>query len=213
MHQGPGAGLGAQPLLLSGDDPDQGCEPDRALRGFGDRAANGAAAWSIMTASAKAKAASRAGSSSPTGSGSTATMSPRCAGCCRRRGLPSMPMCISCARRRCWRRSPRRSPSCSRRIIIGERMEGMLKSYDFVTRRDARLFLAAPAAGRARFATSRSTMSSATRAPPRRSSARAGGARIQVRRVVGDARCALSCLCRAEAHSARRLRAAGQEHV
>ena len=39
----------------------------------------------------------------------------RCAVCCRRRALPSMPMCISCARRRCWRRSPRRSPSCSRR--------------------------------------------------------------------------------------------------
>ena len=32
MHQGPGAGLGAQSLLLSGDDPDQGREPDRALR-------------------------------------------------------------------------------------------------------------------------------------------------------------------------------------
>ena len=36
MHQGPGAGLGAQSLLLSGDDPAQGREPDRALRGPGD---------------------------------------------------------------------------------------------------------------------------------------------------------------------------------
>ena len=35
MQQGPGAGLGAQPLLLSGHDPDQGRQPDRALRGFG----------------------------------------------------------------------------------------------------------------------------------------------------------------------------------
>ncbi len=34
MQQRPGAGLGAQSLLLSGDDPDQGREPDRALRGF-----------------------------------------------------------------------------------------------------------------------------------------------------------------------------------
>ena len=42
-------------------------------------------------------------------------MSSRCAGCCRPRGLRSMPMCISCARRRCSRRSPPRSPSCSRR--------------------------------------------------------------------------------------------------
>ena len=32
MHQGPGPGLGAQPLLLPGDDPGEGCEPDRALR-------------------------------------------------------------------------------------------------------------------------------------------------------------------------------------
>ena len=36
MHQGPGPGLGAQPLLLPVDDPDQGREPDRALRGFRD---------------------------------------------------------------------------------------------------------------------------------------------------------------------------------
>ena len=34
MHEGPSAGLGAQSLLLPGDDPDQGCESDRALRGF-----------------------------------------------------------------------------------------------------------------------------------------------------------------------------------
>src|SRR6185312_603833 len=33
VQQGPGAGVGAEPLLLSGDDPDQGREPDRALRG------------------------------------------------------------------------------------------------------------------------------------------------------------------------------------
>ena len=115
VHQGPGAGLGAQSLLLSGDDPAEGREPDRALRRSARSAASGARAWSIMTASRKATAASRAGSSSPTGSGSTATMSPRCAGCCRARASRSMPMCISCARRRCSRRSPPRSPNCSRR--------------------------------------------------------------------------------------------------
>ena len=39
----------------------------------------------------------------------------RCAGCSRRRVLRSKPMCISCAKRRCSKRSPRRSPNCSRR--------------------------------------------------------------------------------------------------
>ena len=34
--------------------------------------------------------------------------SPRCAGCCRARASRSTPMCVSCARRPCWRRSPRR---------------------------------------------------------------------------------------------------------
>ena len=34
MLEGSGAGLGAQSLLLSGHDPDQGRQPDRALRGF-----------------------------------------------------------------------------------------------------------------------------------------------------------------------------------
>src|ERR1700722_3389920 len=100
MLQGRGPGLGAQPLLLSGHDPDQGREPDRALRRSGDaprmeepayrsrprarrgrrhpalvptpRAASGGAGLPITTASATAKAASRAGSNSPTGSASTA---------------------------------------------------------------------------------------------------------------------------------------------
>ena len=38
VHQGPGAGLGAQPLLLSGVHPAEGREPDRALRGLSDPA-------------------------------------------------------------------------------------------------------------------------------------------------------------------------------
>ena len=50
MHQGPGAGLGAQSLLLSGDDPAEGREPDRALRGSARSGANGASACTITTA-------------------------------------------------------------------------------------------------------------------------------------------------------------------
>ena len=42
-------------------------------------------------------------------------------------------------------------------VIIGERVEGMLKGYAFVTARDARLFRQAPAAGEEGFAISRST--------------------------------------------------------
>src|SRR5215831_4646591 len=33
MQQGPSPSLGAQPFLLPGDDPGEGREPDRALRG------------------------------------------------------------------------------------------------------------------------------------------------------------------------------------
>ena len=63
VHQGPGAGLGAQPLLLSGDDPAEGREPDRALRGQRDPARVAKRACTITTASRRATAASRAGSS------------------------------------------------------------------------------------------------------------------------------------------------------
>ena len=45
-------------------------------------------------------------------------------------------------------------------VIISERMEGMLKNYDFRHRGNARLFREAPAASRTRCAVSRSTMSS-----------------------------------------------------
>ena len=51
----------------------------------------------------------------PTGLALIATMSFRCAGCCRQRALRSMPMCTSCAIRRCSKRSPPRSRNCSRR--------------------------------------------------------------------------------------------------
>ena len=74
-------------------------------------------------------------------------------------------------------------------------------------RGDARLFLAAPAAGRARLAF-RARLRQAARPHAGNPAQRARRARIQMRRAVGDAGRALSCLCRAEACSARRVRAA-----
>ena len=75
---------------------------------------------------------------------------------CRRRDSRSMPMCISCARRRCSRRSPPRSPSCSRlrSSASASRHAGGLCVHHA---RDARLFRQAPAAGEAAMRNSRST--------------------------------------------------------
>ncbi len=107
MHEGPGAGLGAQPLLLSGDDPDQGRQPDRALRGFGLRREwrsrlvdhdgeregdGGIARWLKLT----------------DGLGLDRDYVTSLRASCPARVSRSTPMCISCARRRCWKRSPRR---------------------------------------------------------------------------------------------------------
>ena len=92
--------------------------------------------------------------------------------------------------------------------IIGERIDGMLKSYRFRQRRDAGLFLQAAAAGAARFRL-RARLRQAPRQDAGRPAGRARGARIQMRRAVGDARRALSRLCGAQARPARRLRAQG----
>ena len=83
-------------------------------------------------------------------------------------------------------------------VIIGERMDGMLKNYDFVTARDARLFRQAPAAGRAR-RRFRARLRQAARQDAGAAAGRARRARIQVRRAVGDAGRALSRLCGARA--------------
>ena len=48
-------------------------------------------------------------------------------------------------------------------VIISERLDGMLRGYDFVTARNARLFFAASAASGARFAV-RARLRQATRA-------------------------------------------------
>ena len=156
---------------------------------------------------AKAKAASRAGSSSPTGSASTATMSTSLRGL-----LPATRFAVDAYVRFVREKTLLEAIASSLTElfspeIIGERMEGMLKNYDFVTARDARLFLASarrrPSAMRD-FALDYVKRHARTRGEQQ---AGAGGARIQMRRAVGDARRALSCLCGAEADSARRLRA------
>src|SRR5262249_35523681 len=74
----------------------------------------------------------------------------------------------------------------------------------------ARLFPRAPAAGAARLRL-RARLRQAPREDARCPAGRAESARIQMRRAMGHAGCALSCLCGAEAYSARRLRAAGLE--
>jgi coenzyme PQQ biosynthesis protein C len=90
--------------------------------------------------------------------------------------------------------------------IIGERMEGMLAGYPFVTRQTLAYFEQRPpqAARDADFALNYCKSNACT---AETAAGGAGSARIQVRRTVGDVRCALSCLCGAQAHSAWRLRA------
>ena len=61
LQQGPGAGLGAQPILLSGENPDEGREPDRAQRRSGAAAGMALAARGSRRRSARGRAASRAG--------------------------------------------------------------------------------------------------------------------------------------------------------
>ena len=208
VHERPGPGLGAQSLLLPGHDPGEGRQPDRALRRFRDCAGNGAAASSTTTARARATAASRAGSSSPTGSGSTATTSSRSRACCRRRDSRSRPMCTSCATRRCWKPIASSLTELFSPQIISERIDGMLKSYDFVSADTLAYFSKRPPLAQrdSDFALDYVKRNAKT---PDAQQARAQGARIQVRRAVGDARRALPCLCGAQACSARRLRAEG----
>ena len=119
-------------------------------------AANGARAWSITTAKTTTTAASRAGSSSPTGSGSTATTSPRCAGF-----LPATRFAVEAYVHFVREKTLLEAIASSLTElfspeIISERVEGMLASYSFVTPRDARLFRQAPAAGGSAIPISRS---------------------------------------------------------
>ena len=90
--------------------------------------------------------------------------------------------------------------------IIGERVEGMLKSYDFVSADTLAYFSKRPPQAQ-RDADFALDYVKAPRQDARAAAGRAEGAGIQVQRVVGDARRAASRLCRPQAHLARRLRA------
>ncbi len=97
-------------------------------------AANGARASPITTAMARTTAASRGGSGSPMAWVSTATTSPRCAGCCRERASPWRLTCASCARKSLLEAIASSLTELFSPQIITERVEGMLASYSFVTR-------------------------------------------------------------------------------
>ena len=90
--------------------------------------------------------------------------------------------------------------------IISERIAGMLENYDFVTKETLAYFAQRPPQAE-RDCAFRARLRQAPRPHRGGAAERAGRARIQMRRAVGDAGCALSRLCRAEAGSARRFRA------
>ena len=96
-------------------------------------------------------------------------------------------------------------------VIIGERVEGMLKGLRFRHARDLAYFAKRPPQAKrdSDFALDYVKRNART---PDGAARGARGARIQVRRVVVDARCAASRLCGAGAHSARRVRAGGAGH-
>ena len=133
-------------------------------------AANGAAGLSTMTASAKATAVLRAGSSSPTRSGSTAIMSSPWRGL-----LPATRFAVDAYVHFVRERSLLEAVASSLTElfspqIIGERVEGMLRGYDFVSADALAYFSKRPPLAQ-RDSTSRSITSSATPARRRRSSA------------------------------------------
>ena len=103
-----------------------------------------------MTASARATAASRAGSSSPTASASIATTSSRCAGL-----LPATRFAVEAYVHFVREKTLLEAIASSLTElfspkIIGERIAGMLKNYDFVTAETLAYFSQRPPQARAR---------------------------------------------------------------
>ena len=140
--------------------------------------------------------------------GSIRPMCARKGASCRRRASRSTPMSASCASSPSWRRSPARSPSCSRPGSIEERIPGMLAGYPFVTEEmmsyfRKRLDQAPRDAGFALGLCPRACRHG------REASGGVRGADLQVRRALGPARCAQPCLRSRRRHPAGRLRARG----
>ena len=121
-------------------------------------------------------------------------MSSRRAACCRRRASPLTPMSPSSATGACSRPSPRRSPRCSRPMIICERVAGMLARYDFVIARTLAYFDKRLPAGAAR-CRFRPRLRQARTRRRRPAAGRARGAELQMRRALVAARRARPCLC------------------
>ena len=95
-------------------------------------------------------------------------------------------------------------------VIISERLDGMLKGYDFVTADTLAYFSQRPplAERNSRFALDYVKRNAAHSG---RSAERACCARVQVRRIMGNAGCAVSRLCRTGSRTARRLCAQGRQ--
>ena len=164
MHQGPSAGLGAQPLLLPGDDPGEGREPHCTLRRSRHCAANGEAASPTTTASA-------------TGEGGIARWLTLTDGLGLDRGyvvslaglLPATRFAVEAYVHFVREKSLLEAVASSLTElfspqIIGERVEGMLKGYAFVSADTLAYFSKRPPLAR-RDAISRSITPSTT---PRR---------------------------------------------
>ena len=92
--------------------------------------------------------------------------------------------------------------------IINERIEGMLKSYAFVSTDTLAYFSKRPPQAQRDSDFALDYVKRHARTPDTQQAV-LRGARVQMRRAVGDARRAVACLCGAEARAARRLRAEG----
>ena len=127
----------------------------------------------------------------------------------RHAGSRSKPMCISCARRRLLEAIASSLTELFSPVIIGERVEGMLKGYAFVTAETLAYFAKRPPQAKkdSRF---RARLREAQRAHAGASSARCSAALEFKCGVLWSMLDALHYrLCGAGAHSARRLRAEG----
>ena len=182
---------------------------DRAMRGSGICGANGASAWTIMTATrtarrdrALAQADRWAGArprlrhlDAPAAAGDALRGRGVCALRARAQLLEAVASCLT----------ELFSPQ-----IITERMSGMLENYDYVTPEMLSYFDKRPPQARTRCDFALDYVKQHARTP-RTAAGGAGHAEVQVRRaVVHDGRAALR-LCDARPDSARRLRARSSE--
>ncbi len=207
VHARAGAGLGAQSLLLPGDDPGQGREPDRALRGSG-----AAARMALAAGRPRRRGRGRRRHRALAQADRRARARPRLCDLARRAPAGTrfaVEAYVHFVREKTLLEAIASSlTELFSPEIIGERVEGMLKSYDFVSAETLAYFAKRPPQAQrdADFALDYVKRHART---PDTQQAVLRGARIQMRRAVGDARRAAARLCRAQARAARRVRAEG----